>query len=232
MYYSVKKKGNVWYVRVPLRETEESVIKNLKYHIEYIKRRKEARLKYRKDMEALLNSLPTVYVWGKPYTLKLIQRKGKPEIEIKDEYLLMYVRSCTASTTILGCLKKWYRAILEEPAANLLKKWEAIMGVKADELTIRGTASSDGNCTIMRTRFVSDDDPGEKIIININPIIAKFDRDYLEYVVVHELAHIINREPTNKGHGPGFWGVVEKYLPDWKEMEKKRGNGEIYKSLP
>ncbi len=92
------------------------------------------------------------------------------------------------------------RALLREYIAY----WEPKMGVRSAGFNIRDMKTRWGSCNV-RTG---------KLTFNLQ--LIRFDRECAEYVVVHELAHLLER-----GHNPRFWGIVEKALPDYRERKKR-----------
>lgn len=101
------------------------------------------------------------------------------------------------------------KALLKAAVEQLVAKWEPVMGVKVSGITIRQMKTRWGSCNV-KTHH-----------ININ--LALYDKglDSLEYVVIHEMCHILEAS-----HSPVFWEYVGKYYPDWKAV-KKRLNDEI-----
>ena len=100
-------------------------------------------------------------------------------------------------------IEQW-RALVKDFVPPLVAKWEPIMGVKAGELAYRNMKSRWGSCQPSTGR----------ICINIR--LALFPPECLEYVVVHELCHLL--EP---GHGPRFKALMDAFLPNWREAKKK-----------
>lgn len=97
-----------------------------------------------------------------------------------------------------------WRAVVEALVPPLVAKWERIMGVKAGKLAYRNMKSRWGSCQPSTGR------------ICINVRLALFPPDCLEYVVVHELAHLIVA-----GHGPEFRRIMDAYLPTWCDSRAK-----------
>lgn len=100
-------------------------------------------------------------------------------------------------------VKEW-RKIVEACARVLVEAWEPIMGVKADKLTYRNMKSRWGSCQPSTGR------------ICLNVRLALYPPECLEYVVVHELCHLLER-----GHGPRFRSLMDAFLPDWRERRAK-----------
>lgn len=97
-----------------------------------------------------------------------------------------------------------WRAVVEACTPVLVERWERVMGVKAQKLVYRNMTSRWGSCQPATGR------------ICINVRLALYPPECLEYVVVHELCHLLER-----GHGPAFQALMTRYLPDWKERRAK-----------
>ena len=97
-----------------------------------------------------------------------------------------------------------WKAIVAAATPLLIEHWERIIGVKAGKLAYRNMKSRWGSCQPSTGR------------ICINTRLALYPPECLEYVVVHELCHLIERS-----HGPKFYALMDKYLPDWKTRRAK-----------
>ena len=97
-----------------------------------------------------------------------------------------------------------WRAVVEACAPALIEAWEPIMGVKAGKLAYRNMTSRWGSCQPATGR------------ICLNVRLALYPPECLEYVVVHELCHLLER-----GHGPQFKQLMDAFLPDWRERRAK-----------
>lgn len=100
-------------------------------------------------------------------------------------------------------LNKWYREILSNEIPYLIRKWENIIGVKARDFTIRDMKTRWGTCNIREKR------------ICLNLQLAKKSPECLEYVVVHELVHLLERS-----HNHVFKAYMDQFLPDWRNIKK------------
>lgn len=100
--------------------------------------------------------------------------------------------------------KKLWREVVASFTPALIEKWEPIMGVKAGDIAYRNMRSRWGSCKPSTGR------------ICINTRLALYPPECLEYVVVHELCHLIEH-----GHGPKFHALMDSFLPDWKERRAK-----------
>lgn len=97
-----------------------------------------------------------------------------------------------------------WRAVVQACVPPLVEAWEPIMGVKAGKLAYRNMTSRWGSCQPSTGR------------ICINVRLALYPPECLEYVVVHELCHLLER-----GHGPRFKTLMDTFMPDWRERRDK-----------
>ena len=97
-----------------------------------------------------------------------------------------------------------WREVVQAFVPPLIAKWEPIMGVKAGKIAYRNMTSRWGSCQPSAGR------------ICINVRLALYPPECLEYVVVHELCHLLER-----GHGPRFHALMDAFLPDWKAIRAK-----------
>jgi hypothetical protein len=102
---------------------------------------------------------------------------------------------------------KWLRSLLKERIQMLLEKWPPAMGIAPAECRLKKMKTRWGSCNTRAKR------------IWINASLVHLDPSLLEYVLVHELVHLL--EP---GHTRRFYGIVEKYLPDWQDRESRLNN--------
>ena len=161
------------------------------------------------DKKAAAGSLrnhSAVYVWGAALELELVERRGNSKIVIDKGQgrMTMYVRPDSPRAKRQEFLDRWRRRILKEAAAALIKKWEAVIGVEVKKLYVRKMRTHWGSCNY------------GKQTLRLNSELTKQKPECLEYVIVHEMLHIIE-----KGHNRSFYHLLDKYIPDWKVIRKK-----------
>jgi len=96
------------------------------------------------------------------------------------------------------------RAELYERIGPLLAYWADRMGLAQPTVSVRRMRSRWGSCNTQRKH------------VNLALELARRDDELLEYVIVHELAHLFER-----GHGPAFYAVMDRYLPNWRALRKQ-----------
>ena len=157
-----------------------------------------------------LRNHSTVYIWGVPHEFELIERVGNSKIVVKDGRMTMYIRPLSPKARKQEILDRWYRRILKEAAVPIIKKWEVLIGVKVKKLYVRKMRSHWGSCNY------------ERHTLRLNSELAKRNLEYLEYVIVHEILHIIE-----KGHNRNFYLLLNQYIPEWKAIRKKLNSAEL-----
>jgi predicted metal-dependent hydrolase len=144
------------------------------------------------------------YFKGKRYILKVEPAK-KPKIEIKNKlYIYLYAPSHYTLEKREKYYKKWLRNELKKELEILVPKWGEIIGLKANEVRIKKMKTKWGSCNPMAKR------------IWINLELIKKPTKLLEYVVVHELIHLLERK-----HNKRFNRLMTEYLPQWKTYKRQ-----------
>jgi len=141
------------------------------------------------------------FVWGSRYLLKVVEREAAPTVELQKRQLVLAVRPGTSEAQRHEILAAWHRAQVRAAVAPLLAKWQRILKVEARAIFVRQ----------MKTKWSSCNP--RKSTIRFNTDLAKKPLACLEYVLVHELAHMI--EPT---HSDRFRAILSRHLPHWRHL--------------
>lgn len=139
------------------------------------------------------------YIWGRRYKLEIRHTKTANNVELKANKLILTVREASTLQQRGNVMTEWYRAQLKAKLPELVQKWEVIIGVKAESVGVKKMLTRWGTCNTRDKR------------IWINLQLAKKPVECLEYVVVHELVHLLE-----KNHTPAFISYMDKFLPDWR----------------
>lgn len=139
------------------------------------------------------------YVWGQRYLLQIQELERRASIALSGKNMLMTVRPGTPAEKRQALLDAWYRTQVREAAQPLLRKWQAIMGVQAGKLRVQRMKTKWGSCN------------PQTGLIRLNTDLAKKPPEHLEYVIVHELAHLI--EPS---HNARFVSLMNLLMPKWQ----------------
>ena len=139
------------------------------------------------------------YIWGKRYLLDIVEENTRPEVELKHGKMILRVRPGTDENRRQVVVEEWYRAQLKQAVTLLLPKWEPLIGVKVERLFVQRMKTKWGSCTPKSGN------------IRLNTDLAKKPRECLEYVLVHEMVHIL--EPT---HNARFVSLMDSFVPRWQ----------------
>lgn len=163
--------------------------------------------KHIKNFEAQPRETPREYIsgeshffQGKRYMLNVIERKGFNKVEIKGtKNINLYVRPNTSNEDKAIILKEWYRTEMKKQIPELLSKWESIIGVKSNDWAIKQMRTKWGTCNIEAKRIWLNLELSKK------PVIC------LEYIIVHELVHLLERNHNDK-----FVSYMNQFMPKWR----------------
>lgn len=139
------------------------------------------------------------YVWGRRYLLKVNEADQVPSVELKHNHMQLTVRPGSNLEKKEAVISTWYREEVRSAAIPLIAHWEKVMGVQVNKLYVQRMKTKWGSCN---PRAGS---------IRLNSDLAKKPRQCLEYIIVHELAHLI--EPS---HNARFHSLMDHFMPNWR----------------
>ncbi len=138
------------------------------------------------------------YVWGKRYLLAVAESDEPPSIELKHNKMFFRVRPQSGEDKRQAFVEEWYRARLKEAVPPLLVRWQPLLGVEVERFFVQRMKTKWGSCN------------HQARTIRLNTELAKKPPDCLEYIVVHELVHLL--EPT---HNARFVALMDRFMPEW-----------------
>jgi predicted metal-dependent hydrolase len=144
------------------------------------------------------------YFLGKRYLLKVKEKEARPTVTLKYDKIQLQVRPETDAVQKQTILQEWYRAELKKLLPNMIARWEKKMDLQVAEFGIRRMKTKWGTCN-----------PGAKRIW-INLELAKKPLGCLEYIVVHEMVHLLERS-----HNQRFVAYMDSFLPQWRELKEE-----------
>lgn len=186
-------------VAAPSRLDDDQVRLAVIQRLTWIKRQRERLRSTARQSEREMVTGESHYVWGLRRRLKVIERPGRIHFEIEGDRLLLYVPEGTTAERRRAYLDEWYRSQLREVLPGLIAKWEQKLDLKVPQWTIRRMKTKWGSCN-RETRHIW-----------FNVELAKKHPDCLEYIVVHEMSHYLERK-----HGDRFTALMDSFLPDWR----------------
>jgi len=143
------------------------------------------------------------YYFGTRYLLNVIETTGKQHIELRsNKYIDLYVRPESTVEKREKIMSDWYRQSLKKVIPDYIKKWEEIMGVTVNDWGVKLMKTKWGTCNVKDKR------------IWINLELAKKNPQCLEYIIVHEMVHLLERH-----HNEKYKAYMDKFLPNWKSIK-------------
>lgn len=187
-------------VAAPKRLEEDHVRLAVIQRLPWIKRQREQLQNATRQSAREMTTGESHYVWGVRHRLKVVERPGRPHVEVDGDRLLMYVPEGFDAESRIKLLQKWQRVQLREVIPGLVAKWEPKIGRTVPRWSIRRMKTKWGSCN------------RETGHIWFNLELAKKHPLQLEYLVVHEMTHLLERN-----HGERFTKLMDGFMPDWRQ---------------
>lgn len=185
-------------VAAPHRVNEDAIRLAVVQRLQWIKKQREQLQNAERQGERHMVSGETHYVWGERLRLD-VSHHGRSNVHISGKTLWLATPADYDEQQRRAVLDRWYRKQLKMALPPLLSKWQPIVGVEASKFVVRHMKTKWGTCqTASRS-------------IWLNPELAKKNPRCLEYIVVHELAHFIERT-----HNEHFIALMDLHMPDWR----------------
>jgi predicted metal-dependent hydrolase len=139
------------------------------------------------------------YFNGKRYLLRVVEHNAPAKVRLNSQTIEFCIRPRTPLEQRRSLLNKWYRQQLKNEVPQIIKKYEKLLDVKVCEFGIK----------LMKTKWGTCNPKAKRIWLNLE--LAKRSSEYLEYIVVHEMVHLL--EPS---HNARFIAYMDKYMPKWR----------------
>ncbi|MCG9081274.1 M48 family metallopeptidase [Laribacter hongkongensis] len=140
------------------------------------------------------------YLWGRRYLLSVVEQEAKPGVKLDHRRITLIVRPGSSPEKREEVMHDWHRTLLHQTIPALIQKWQPVLDVAVNAYFLQRMKTKWGGCNHRAGT------------IRLNTELVKKPKDLLEYVVVHEMLHLI--EPT---HSPCFIDLLDKYYPSWRE---------------
>jgi predicted metal-dependent hydrolase len=140
------------------------------------------------------------HVWGRRYLMTVDYQDVKPSVVLSNKRITMVVRPGCSAERRAEVMHEWHKSLLHEVVPPLIQRWERKLKVSVSGYFLQRMKTKWGSCNIAAGN------------IRLNTELAKKPKDLLEYVIVHEMAHLI--EPT---HSDRFIAILEEHYPSWRE---------------
>lgn len=188
---------------VPKRMDEEAVRIFAISKLLWIKKQKSKFYLQKSEPARSFLSGENHYYFGNKYLLEVLETSGKQHVEIKNKGKInLYMRLNSTKEKREKVMTEWYRKQLKDVIPRYIEKWENIIDVKVEDWGVKQMKTKWGSCNIQAKR------------IWINLELAKKNPRCLEYLIVHEMVHFLERK-----HNDAFKAYMDKFLPDWKSSK-------------
>jgi len=148
----------------------------------------------------------TLYFLGESHTLELVVYEKKRTQLLFDGDMFRLYYSLYDENIFQRHIDNFYKEEAKQYIPEIVDKWANIMEVTTEHIGFRKTKRQWGSCS-------------SKNNLSFNTMMMKLPLDVIQYIIVHELAHI-----KHKHHQKAFWQFVEKYLPNYKKEVKELKN--------
>ncbi|MFZ5953066.1 MAG: M48 family metallopeptidase [Candidatus Rifleibacteriota bacterium] len=140
------------------------------------------------------------YLWGRHHLLTVIESDGKPYVTLDHKRITLHVRPGSDEVKKAAVMHEWHKSLLHEYVQQMIKKWEPRLKVKVSAYFLQRMKTKWGSCN------------HESGNIRLNTELVKKPKDLIEYVIVHEMIHLIH--PT---HSEQFLTLLSDHYPTWRE---------------
>jgi predicted metal-dependent hydrolase len=140
------------------------------------------------------------HLWGRRHLMTVVYRDTKPSVTLDHKRITLTVRPGSDAAKRAEVIHKWHKALLHKVVPTLIQKWERKLKVEVRGYFLQRMKTKWGSCNHRAGH------------IRLNTELVRKPKDLLEYVIAHEMVHLI--EPT---HSDRFIGILEKHYPTWRE---------------
>ena len=186
-------------IAAPLRMDLDTIRVFAISKLKWIKKQQEAFKKQERETQREYLTRESHYFLGERYLLKVTEIEASPKIIVKRKEIQMFVRPFTSPEKKREIFDEWYRDELKRIVPPMIETWENKIGVISNEYGIKR----------MRTKWGTCNHSAKRIWLNLE--LAKKPLECIEYIVVHELLHLV--EPS---HNDRFVALLEDHMPKWK----------------
>lgn len=191
-------------IATPLNVDDEAVRLFAISKLSWIKKHRQSFAGQQRETKREYISGESHYVEGHRYLLNVIYHTATPKVEIRNKkYIDLYVRLNSTVEQRERVMTKWYRQRLKERLPALIEKWQSVIGVQVNKWEVKQ----------MKTRWGTCKREAKRIWLNLE--LAKKPVHCLEYIIVHELVHLLERHHTDR-----FIALMGKFMQQWRFHQK------------
>lgn len=171
--------------------------------VSWIKKQQNKFLEQKRETPREYLNRESHYLWGKRYLLEVHESNAPARVELNHSTIKLHVRPGTNEDKKRAIVDDWYREQLRQAIPSPLAKWEPIIGMSITRLYVQKMKTRWGTCN-----------PRAKSI-RLNSDLAKKPIDCLEYVLVHEMVHFLERTHNNQ-----FISLMDRFMPQWRHLRQ------------
>lgn len=187
-------------VAAPRHVDDEAVRLAIVSRLGWIRRQQQGFARQERQSAREMVTGESHYFKGRRYRLNVVERPGSPRVRVTGhDTLELNVPSDTDRDGREQVLERWYRCQLRARIPALLSKWEGVIGVEVADYRVRK----------MKTRWGSCNAEARRVWLNLE--LMKKPPRCLEYILVHEMVHLLERHHNNR-----FRALMDQYMPDWR----------------
>ena len=202
-------------VAAPLALSDNALRVAIIRKLSWIKRHRASFDRQARESQREMVSGESHYYRGRRYRLRIVETDGPPRVELRgQQVLVLHVRRKQTAQGRQRLLQRWYRARLREVVPGLLDKWQEELGVTVRDWGIRRMKTKWGSCNAKARR------------IWLNLELIKKPPACLEYVLVHELVHLLARN-----HDDRFLRLMDRHLPTWRRRRNELNAAPLVKEV-
>lgn len=201
--YILPPQGNVR-ISAPRNMSEDAIHMFLVSKLPWIKKHQEKFRNQPRQLQREYVSGEAVFLWGKCYQLEVVYSNTNNAVQLEGDKIIFQVRESSTTVQREKVLNEWYRENIKKEIPELLRKWQEIIGVTALEWSVKNMKTRWGTCNIRDKR------------IWLNLQLVKKHPQCLEYIIVHELVHLLEKK-----HNNNFIAYMDRFLPDWRTIKEQ-----------
>ena len=187
-------------VAVPMHVTDERIRLAIIDKLSWIKKQQAEFLAQPRQSAREMVTGECHYFFGKSYRLEVVEQAGKHKIEqAGGNKIRLTVTANTSTESRLKLMNEWYREQLKQVIPKLIDQWQTKIGVETNDWGVKKMKTKWGSCNI----------EAKRIWLNLD--LAKKPPECLEYIIVHELVHLLERN-----HNSRFVAYMDEFMPKWR----------------
>ncbi|MFC6619536.1 M48 family metallopeptidase [Deinococcus radiophilus] len=172
--------------------------------LEWIRKQQQALNEQARQSARAFTERETHYLWGRRYLMTVQEADGRPKVEVDHSQIILTVRPETSVAKRAEVMHRWHKSLLYEAVPPLISKWEDILQVRVQRYFLQRMKTRWGSCNPERGH------------IRLNTELVKKPKEMLDYVVLHEMAHLLDQT-----HGQQFQSILNAHFPQWREVRQE-----------